>query len=250
MFGGLHMRRGARPSLTGLLILTLTCAAPQTQASWSASIQDVMNLVFCLVGSGPCEGLEPGADLADPPSCEAAVAVATCAATGGAWDGAECAPTPDCFLVGLCGEDGYAAEEGIGAYLGLSCASHCTETLPEVFCLGGQILYSANDNPHPWLDDTCAPTDEPAPYTAFLASVDVTSDNAGVCAEAGGTWSPSEASCAPAEDCFRRGLCGGPPSGESPFGACAGLPLDCLDECLLGQTYGAADLPLQSTLCP
>ncbi len=72
----------SRLLLSGLVALSLTVAAPaqaesqadgwtppgmapEQAAEWTANIQDVMDLVFCLVGSGDCAGLQPGADLVD-----------------------------------------------------------------------------------------------------------------------------------------------------------------------------------------
>ena len=54
------MTAAARLSLTGLIALSLTLhTAPAQATSWTATIQDVMNLVYCLVGAGPCDGLQP-----------------------------------------------------------------------------------------------------------------------------------------------------------------------------------------------
>jgi len=59
------MRQLSRLLLSGLVGLSLTVAATAAHASWSAAITDVMNLVYCLVGSGDCTGLQPGADTID-----------------------------------------------------------------------------------------------------------------------------------------------------------------------------------------
>ena len=74
------MHQLSRLLLSGLVALTLTVAAVPAQASWSASIADVMNLVYCLVGAGDCTGLQPGADLVDITSDIAEVAAAAAAA--------------------------------------------------------------------------------------------------------------------------------------------------------------------------
>ena len=112
------MHQLSRLLLSGLVALSLTVAAVPAHASWSVSIQNVMDLVYCLVGSGDCAGLQPGADLVDITSDNAeviAAAMPACDFEGGeVWDGSTCAtpessdPAPNCFLMGLCGQDGAA----------------------------------------------------------------------------------------------------------------------------------------------
>jgi len=53
------MHQLSRLLLSGLVALSLTFAAIPAHASWSVSIQNVMDLVYCLVGSGDCAGLAP-----------------------------------------------------------------------------------------------------------------------------------------------------------------------------------------------
>jgi hypothetical protein len=129
----------SRLLLSGLVGLTLAVAAVPAQASWAVSITDVMNLVHCLVGSGECAGLQPGADTVvisvdnqdahdvgyaagvasvdittDNPSCDWGA--------GEVWDGTSCsalvAPlaTQNCFLMGLCAQDGAASWGILGPY--------------------------------------------------------------------------------------------------------------------------------------
>jgi len=72
--GRITMRQFARLMLTGLVALSLTLTSLPAQATdWTVSIQDAMNLVYCLVGLGGCEGLEPGADMVDITSDNQAV---------------------------------------------------------------------------------------------------------------------------------------------------------------------------------
>lgn len=122
------------PAALATLILALWPGP--ASATWSATISDVMNLVYCLVGSGPCAGLQPGADAVDtnlddsddnPWAFEAGLTAlyetarqagaasvgdggavlgfddglqAGCTALGGAWDGANCAPLAGPNLTG------------------------------------------------------------------------------------------------------------------------------------------------------
>lgn len=157
------MRAFARTALTGLVALSLTVAAVPAQATnWTATINDVMALVYCLVGTGECDGLEPGADTIDTTldnvdaftvgvaalyaagyndgavsvdvttdNAEViAAAMPTCDWDAGeVWDGDSCAlpvaveANPNCYMMGLCGQDG-AGQLGItgGPYAGYTIA--------------------------------------------------------------------------------------------------------------------------------
>ena len=62
-----------------ITLALVTVPVSSAQAAWhtgSPSLFDVMNVVYCVVGTGSCEGLEPGADLADTTSNGAVDAVA------------------------------------------------------------------------------------------------------------------------------------------------------------------------------
>jgi hypothetical protein len=97
------MHQLSRLLLSGLVALSLTIAATAAHASWSASIVDVMNLVYCIIGTESCEGLEPGADLVDITSNDAeviAAAMPACDFEGGElWDGSSCATPEVCAPV-------------------------------------------------------------------------------------------------------------------------------------------------------
>ena len=148
------MRQFSRLLLSGLVALSLTFAATAAHASWSVSIQNVMDLVYCLVGAGDCTGLQPGADLVDIASDNAEVAAAAAAAVditsdnaeviaaampacdfegGEVWDGSTCAtpessdPAPNCFLMGLCGQDGAASYGVPGPYSQMSSSDAMVE---------------------------------------------------------------------------------------------------------------------------
>ena len=66
------MKTAALKALQAFVLMTLLAAASVTftttayasdgtDSPWQASVQDVMNLVYCMVGIQSCEGLEPGA---------------------------------------------------------------------------------------------------------------------------------------------------------------------------------------------
>jgi hypothetical protein len=81
----------ARLSFTGLIALSLTLHTLPAQAtSWTATIQDVMNLVYCLVGLAPCEGFQPGADTID-----ITVDNPNCTWDTQCWNGTMCMAHPD-----------------------------------------------------------------------------------------------------------------------------------------------------------
>ena len=128
-------------AVAAVITLTLvTAPASSVKAAWqtgSPTLFDVMNVVYCVIGTGSCVGLEPGADLVTPEDgitqadVEAAVADAMpdCDFEGGqVWDGSTCAtpeganPGPNCFLMGLCGQDGAASFGVEGPYSGYTLA--------------------------------------------------------------------------------------------------------------------------------
>ena len=51
-----------------ITLALITFPASSVNAAWqtgSPTLFDVMNVVYCVIGAGACEGLEPGADLVD-----------------------------------------------------------------------------------------------------------------------------------------------------------------------------------------
>jgi hypothetical protein len=110
------MGQPSRLLLSGLVALALTVAAVPAQAdvadSWAVSIADVMNLVYCLVGAGSCDGLAP-ASTVDITTDNQAV----CEAGGGLWSDGGCVPAAQCFWMGYCGQGGAAAYGISGPYL-------------------------------------------------------------------------------------------------------------------------------------
>ena len=84
------MRRLSRLTLTGLFALAFTWAPAPAQASWTATIADVMNLVYCVVGLAPCDGLAPASSVditSDNPTCDWLTQT---------WNGLACVPIVDC----------------------------------------------------------------------------------------------------------------------------------------------------------
>ena len=109
-----------------LITVPASSVKAETANEWIPQLSNVLDLVYCIVGTGSCVGLEPGADLVTPDDgltqddVEAAVAAAMpdCDFDGGqVWDGQTCAdPEPNCFLMGLCGQDGAGSYDVTGPY--------------------------------------------------------------------------------------------------------------------------------------
>ena len=86
-------------ALAAVITLALiTVPAPSVQADpntgWEPSLNNVLDLVYCIVGTTSCVGLAPGADVVDTasPSYAAGVAAATPSCNWGTqlWDGSNC----------------------------------------------------------------------------------------------------------------------------------------------------------------
>ena len=120
-----------------LITVPASSVKADTANEWIPQLSNVLDLVYCIIGTGSCEGLEPGSDLVTPEDgitqedVDAAVAAAMpdCDFGGGqVWDGSTCAtpesadPELDCFLMGFCGVDG-GSNIGLGGpYNGVSYA--------------------------------------------------------------------------------------------------------------------------------